>query len=79
MTQQVKIKCLSIENTGYDDRYSNELSIEIDKFNQHCIIIAVEGENDATEIKLDRRQVNLLCLNLEELRYELKQHETENI
>ena len=33
MTQQVKIKCLSIENTEYKDRYSNELSIEIDKFN----------------------------------------------
>jgi hypothetical protein len=72
MTQQVKIKCLSIENTEYKDRYSNELSIEIDKFNQDCIIIAVEGVNDATEIKLDKRQVSLLCLNLQELRYEMK-------
>jgi hypothetical protein len=72
MTQQVKIQCLSIENTEYKDRYSNELSIEIDDVTNDYIIISVEGINDCTEIKLDKRQVSLLCLNLQELRYEMK-------
>jgi hypothetical protein len=72
MTQQVKIQCLNIENTDYKDRYSHELSIEIDEVSNDYIVISVDGENDSTLIKLDKRQVSLLCLNLQELRYEMK-------
>jgi hypothetical protein len=71
MTQQVKIQCL-IENTEYKERYANELSIEFDDVTNNYIVISIEGMNDCTEIKLDKRQVSLLCLNLQELRYEMK-------
>jgi hypothetical protein len=72
MTQQVKIQCLRIENTEYECRYSQELSIEIDEVSNDYIVISVDGENDSTLIKLDKRQVSLLCLNLQELRYEMQ-------
>ena len=72
MTQQVKIQCLSIENTDKKGRYTNDLSIEIDEITNDYIVISVDGENDSTLIKLDKRQVSLLCLNLQELRYEMK-------
>jgi hypothetical protein len=72
MTQQVKIQCLNIENTDYKGRYFQELSIEIDDVSNDYIVISVDGENDSTLIKLDKRQVSLLCLNLQELRYEMK-------
>jgi hypothetical protein len=72
MTQQVKIQCLNIENTDYKGRYFQELSIEIDDVSNDYIVISVDGENDSTLIKLDKRQVSLLCLNLQELRYEMQ-------
>jgi VCBS repeat-containing protein len=72
MTQKVKIQCSSIKNTDIESRYENELTIEFDDIDENHLAISIDGENDSTIIKLTKREISLLVLNLQELRYEMK-------
>ena len=72
MTQQVTIQCTSIDNTDIQNRYENELIIEFDDLDESHLGISINGENDSTIIRLSKREISLLVLNLQELRYEMK-------
>ena len=72
MTQKVTIQCTSIDNTDIQNRYENELIIEFDDLDESHLGISINGENDSTIIRLSKREISLLVLNLQELRYEMK-------